>query len=120
MGEKREYEGSCHCGKVRYTVSADLSGEVMTCNCSMCRRTGALLTFVPAAQFELKQGEDALTDYQFNKKVIHHLFCSTCGVRSFARGTGPDGSQMVAVNARCLEGVDAGTLKIQHIDGARF
>ena len=120
MSQNVQYEGSCHCGKVRYSVSADLSGEVLSCNCSMCGRSGTLLTFVPAPQFELKQGEDVLTDYQFNKKNIHHLFCSVCGVRSFARGTGPDGSQMVAVNARCLEGVDVGKLKVKQIDGAQF
>ena len=120
MAETKKYEGSCHCGKVRYTVNADLSGELISCNCSICGRTGSVLTFVPASQFEVKKGEEALTDYQFNKKNILHLFCSTCGVRSFARGTGPDGSPMVAINARCLEGVDVAQLKLQHVDGARF
>ena len=118
MGEAKKYQGSCHCGKVRYSVEADLSGELISCNCSICGRTGTVLTFVPASQFKLEQGEGALTDYQFNKKTIHHLFCSTCGVRSFARGKGPDGSEMAAINARCLEGVDVATLKIVHFDGA--
>jgi hypothetical protein len=118
MGETKTYEGGCHCGKVRYSVDADLSGELLSCNCSMCGRAGSLLTFVPVAQFQLKQGEDALTDYQFNTKNIHHLFCSTCGVRSFARGKGPGGAEMVAINARCLEGIDVGQLKIKQIDGA--
>ena len=61
----------------------------MSCNCSICQKRGALLTFVPAAQFKLLSGEDELTDYQFNKKIVHHLFCSHCGVGSFARGNGP-------------------------------
>ena len=72
----------------------------------MCGRTGTLLTFVPASQFKLLSGEDALTDYQFNKHAIHHLFCGTCGVKSFARGTGRDGVATVAINARCLEACD--------------
>ena len=120
MGENKEYVGGCHCGKVRYRVSVDLSAPMIACNCSMCGRTGTLLTFVPSAQFKLERGEDALTDYQFNKKVIHHLFCSTCGVRSFARGKGPDGSEMAAINARCLEGVDPQTLNITHFDGRSY
>ena len=116
MPELTRYQGSCHCGAVRYQVSMEL-GQVIACNCSICSRTGTLLAFVPAAQFELLAGDDALTDYQFNKHVIHHLFCRTCGVRSFARGVGPDGAPMVAVNARCLEGVDPDSLAIVKYDG---
>src|ERR1700754_526585 len=97
MAEVKEYVGSCHCGNVRYTVSLDLSAPATACNCSICGRTGTLLTFVPQGQFKLERGEESLTDYQFNKKVIHHLFCKTCRVRSFARGTGPDGKEMVAI-----------------------
>ena len=111
------YSGSCHCGKVRYQVTMDL-GKVMSCNCSMCKRKGALLAFVPVEQFKLVSGEDGLTSYKFNKKVIDHLFCSTCGVTSFARGVGKDGQPMVAVNARCLDGVDPASLDVMHFDGA--
>lgn len=116
MGESNLHRGGCHCGAVRYSVEIDLSRPVIQCNCSMCSRTGTLLSFVPAGAFTLEKGEDNLTDYQFNKKVIHHLFCKTCGVRSFARGMGPDGPT-VAVNARCLDDVDATTLNIRHFDG---
>ena len=56
-------------------------------------------------KFTLETGEDDLTDYQFNKHVIHHLFCKTCGIKSFARGNGPTGPT-VAINVRCLDGVD--------------
>jgi hypothetical protein len=110
------YTGSCHCGAVRYDVTTELA-KVISCNCSMCGRSGTLLTFVPEASFRLLQGEDHLTDYQFNKHVIHHVFCKTCGIKSFARGKGPDGAGMVAINARCLEGVDLGSLEVQAYDG---
>lgn len=119
MAETKSYEGSCHCGNVRYRVEADLSGPLITCTCSMCKRMGSILTFVPASQFTLEQGEDALRDYQFNKKQIHHLFCTNCGIRSFARGKMPDGSPMVAVNVRCLEGVDLHGLTLKEYDGAK-
>jgi hypothetical protein len=111
------YSGSCHCGKVRYQVTLDL-GKVISCNCSMCKRKGSLLTFAPAEQFKLQSGEDNLTSYKFNKMVIDHLFCSTCGVTSFARGVGKNGEPMVAVNARCLDGVDPASLDVMHFDGA--
>jgi len=93
----KTHHGGCHCGAVRY-------------------RTGTLLSFVPPTAFTLEKGEGSLTDYQFNKKVIHHLFCKVCGVRSFARGQGPNGP-MVAINTRCLDEVDAATLNIRHFDG---
>jgi hypothetical protein len=58
-----------------------------------------------------------LIDYQFNKKVIHHLFCRQCGIGSFSRGKAPDGSDMVAINVRCLDGVDPTALEITPFDG---
>jgi hypothetical protein len=116
MVHAKTYEGGCHCGAVRYEVTADLD-KVIACNCSICTKRGLLLTFTPASQFTLLSGQDGLTDYLFNKKVIHHLFCATCGVESFARGIGPDGSEMIAVNVRCLDGVDVSSLKPKPFDG---
>jgi hypothetical protein len=116
MPEAAAYSGGCHCGAVRFEATADLS-KVISCNCSICTQRGLLLTFVPAGQFKLLSGDDRLTDYQFAKKRIHHLFCSGCGVESFARGSMPDGSPMVAVNVRCLEGVDVSGLKPKPFDG---
>ncbi len=113
------YRGCCHCGAVRYTVEIDLGKPVTQCNCSICSRTGTLLSFVPASAFKLEQGEDVLTDYQFGRKNIHHLFCRICGVRSFARGQGPKGP-MAAINARCLDDVDPSKLPVQFFDGKRL
>lgn len=117
MADVKTYRGSCHCGAVRFTAEADLSRTV-TCNCSMCRRSGAIHAFVPIARFHLETPETALQDYQFNKRIIHHLFCKTCGVRPFGRGKGPDGAEMVAVNVRCLDDVDAASLTPTAYDGA--
>jgi len=117
MTKPSKYTGGCHCGAVRYTVEADLSQPVIACNCSMCGRSGALLAFVPADKFALEAGGDSLTDYQFNKHVIHHVFCKVCGIKSFARGTGPDGVPIAAINVRCLEGVEPGDLQIKQFDG---
>ncbi len=120
MGEATTHQGSCHCGQVKYEVQIDLSQPAATCNCSICSRTGTMLSFVPADRFTLLSGEEALTDYQFGRQRIHHLFCSRCGVRSFARGVKPDGSAMVAVNVRCLEGVDLAQVPVRQFDGRSF
>jgi hypothetical protein len=115
----KTYAGSCHCGAVSYGVTADL-GKTIVCNCSICRRTGAILAFVPAADFNLISGADSLVDYQFNRNIIHHLFCRTCGVRSFSRGRGPNGAETVAINVRCLDGVDPDSLSPRKFDGAKL
>jgi hypothetical protein len=117
MSEAKTHEGGCHCGAVRYRVEGlDLAQPLISCNCSMCGRTGSLLAFVPAASFTLLSGEDSLTDYLFNKHVIHHLFCKVCGIKSFARGQGPHG-EMAAINVRCVDGVELDQLAIQSFDG---
>lgn len=113
---EKTYVGSCHCGNVRYEVTAQLQ-QLVSCNCSICTKTGTLLTFVPAENFRLLSGEESLSNYQFNKKVIDHLFCSNCGIRSFARGVGPDGKAMVAVNVRCLDGIEFEGLDVMQFDG---
>lgn len=116
MAETRTYTGGCHCGAVRYRATFAID-QANTCNCSICSKTGWAMTFVPGAAFELLSGEDALADYQFGKKRVHHLFCKRCGIRSFARGAAPDGSQVVAVNLRCLDGLDLDALPVRKHDG---
>lgn len=111
------HHGGCHCGAVRFHVDLDLEQPATTCNCSICSRSGTMLSFVPSAQFVLEQGEDNLTDYQFNKKVIHHMFCKTCGIKTFGRGVGPGGQEMVAVNVRCLDDVDLERVPTRHFNG---
>ena len=117
MPEPKTYTGGCHCGAVRYEVQADL-GQVIACNCSICSKRGLVLTFVTPDRFKLLSGADTLKDYQFNKKVIHHVFCPSCGIESFAHGTAPGGdNKKYAVNVRCLDGVDVAALKPAPFDG---
>ena len=116
MTELRTFTGGCHCGLVRFETTLDL-GNVIACNCSICSKKGLLLAFVPAERFALRAGEVQLTDYQFNRKTIHHEFCPVCGIEAFARGTAPDGAQMVAVNVRCLDDSDLSTISTTPFDG---
>jgi hypothetical protein len=110
------YTGSCQCGAVTFHADLTLDGAV-TCNCSRCQRLGSVLVFTPRDKFTLDTGTDSLTEYKFNRNVISHLFCKTCGIESFAYASGPDGTPMAAVNANCLEGVDPRALKAHHYDG---
>jgi hypothetical protein len=111
------YTGSCQCGAVAFEVDADIS-EPVACNCSRCRRLGSLLAFAPRSSFKLLMGEGATTEYLFNHRAIHHLFCSTCGIQSFSFAQRPDGTEMVAINVNCLDGVDPRALPFRTHDGA--
>ncbi len=116
--ETQTFKGSCHCGAVRCEVTMAPPNKAFACNCTICSRGGWLLAFVPETGFRLVTGEGTLTDYQFGKKHIHHVFCRTCGVRPFSRGAGADGKEMIAINLRCIEGFDPTKLPVEMFDGA--
>ena len=114
--EAKTHAGGCHCGKVRFEAQTPLANAI-SCNCSICSKRGALLTFVPEDSFKLLAGEGEQSEYRFNTKKLAHLFCKTCGVASFATGSGPDGKKMVAINMRCLDDVDLAKVPVTHYDG---
>lgn len=116
MAEPKTYTGGCHCGAVKYQAELDLS-KTIACNCSICAKQGLWLAFADMSKFKLLSGEETLRDYQFNKKQIHHRFCTVCGVESFANGEAPDGTKMYAVNVRCLDDVDISHLTPSPFDG---
>ena len=112
------YTGGCQCGAVRYAFESDGAiTEGLACNCSRCQRVASVLAFVPRARFTLETGEGETTEYLFNRHAIHHQFCKTCGVQSFAYAAAPDGTPMVAVNLNTVEGIDPRALSVTVYDG---
>jgi hypothetical protein len=110
--------GGCHCGRVRFEVTSPKDLRVTYCNCSVCAKVGFLHLIVPKSRFKLLSGEAQLTSYQFNTRTAQHLFCSTCGVKSFyVPRSHPDG---FSVNARCLDDVDIESLPIASFDGKHW
>jgi hypothetical protein len=110
------HKGSCHCGRIAFEVEGDFS-EVLECNCSHCQRKGLLLWFVPRDKLTLQTPKENLSEYTFNKHVIRHQFCASCGTQPFAWSIGPNNTPMAAINVRCLEGVDLAKLKRNPFDG---
>ena len=110
------YEGSCHCGRIAFSVEGELQ-ELMECNCSICSKRGALLWFVPRARLTLSTPESDLATYTFNKRRIKHHFCAQCGCAPFSEAQDPQGAAMAAVNARCLDDFDLSQIKRVPFDG---
>jgi hypothetical protein len=117
MNRPLTYAGSCHCGRVSFELDANLD-YVMECNCSLCRRVGALWHGASDSSLRITAGMDELTLYQFNTMSAKHYSCRHCGVHPFCRPR-LDPSKW-AVNVRCIDNVDLSSLPLRHFDGANW
>jgi hypothetical protein len=111
-----KYQGSCHCGRIAFEVEGTIDSG-LACNCSICQRKGSLLWFVPRDNLTLLTPERDANAYSFNKGVIKHRFCPTCGMHPYGEGTDPQGNRRAAVNLRCVEGIDLESIPVTHFDG---
>jgi len=112
------YSGGCHCGRVRYEIEIPDEITVHRCNCSVCRKSGYLHLIVPADRFKLLSGEADLIDYRFHTCVARHLFCASCGIKSFyVPRSHPDA---FSVNMNCVSLPDNVVVTIKDFDGRNW
>jgi hypothetical protein len=110
------YKGSCHCRRIAFEVEGELAAAV-ACNCSICSRKGALLWAVPRNRLRLLTAADDMATYRFNKHVLEHRFCPSCGIHTFAEDAGTDDGRSAYVNIRCLEGIELAAVSVIDFDG---
>ena len=111
------YLGSCHCGRVRFTVDTQID-YVRACDCSICRRRGALIHRVEEQDLQLLTPLEDLSTYRFHTRQATDYFCPTCGILPFRRPrTAP---HLWAINVRCLEDIDLDSLRVERVNGSRL
>ena len=96
---------TCHCEKVEMEVDIPDEGfkKLMRCNCSLCKKKGAIMTPILKETLKVVKGEDSLKLYQYHTKVAKHYFCSNCGI--YTHHVTRSNPNMCGINVACLEGV---------------
>ncbi|WP_462181721.1 GFA family protein [Pseudoalteromonas gelatinilytica] len=102
---KERHKATCHCGSVEIELHLPSGVEdIRRCDCSLCRRRGAIVASVPLSGIKIIKGEEKLKLYQFNTKEAKHYFCSECGIYTHhQRRSNPS---QYGFNVACLEGVN--------------
>jgi hypothetical protein len=111
--------GSCHCGAVRFRFCVPAPDvKLLDCTCSICAKTGFLHLIVPHTNFELLSGAEMLTSYRFGSGAAEHLFCKTCGIKSFYQPRSHP--EAWSVNFRCLDDGHGLTPTVRAFDGRNW
>jgi hypothetical protein len=108
---------SCHCQAVRLEV-AEPPATVTDCNCSICRRYGALWAYYTRDQVRLTAEPDALSPYSWGDRSIEFWHCRRCGCMTHYTSIEDHPQARIAINARMLPPELLRSLPVRHFDGA--
>ena len=110
-------DGSCHCGNVRISISEEPQW-LTSCNCSICRRIGALWGHVGSRSVTISADSDATSAYIRGDRTLAFHTCRNCGCTTHWTSLGSDDNARMAVNFRMCSEEDVGRFAIRHFDGA--
>jgi hypothetical protein len=111
-------QGGCHCKKVRFEAEIPAEVDVLDCNCSICAAAGFRHLIVAHGDFRLVSGKDALTSYRFGTGAAEHLFCATCGIKSFYQPRSHPEAWSVNLNA--LDDISGLAISATAFDGSHW
>ena len=109
--------GACHCGKVRIEVP-DRPETLILCNCSICRRYGALWAFYGQADMRLDGHPEHTTGYVWGEKTINTFHCRHCGCVTHWEPLAHKDVPKFSVNMRNFDPADLGDVPLRRFDGA--
>jgi hypothetical protein len=108
---------TCHCGAVRIDIPAP--PEVVTnCNCSLCRRYGALWAYYKVEAVRVMGHPDHTAEYVWGEKTLRTIRCRHCGCVTHWEPLHPGPDSKMAVNIRNFEPAQLGVFRIRRFDGA--
>ncbi len=125
---EKTYQGACHCGRVKFEVVADIE-QVRVCDCSVCKKRGALIYRVEEQNIRFNTPLGDLTLYKWGTFTGKDYFCPVCGIMPFRRPSTPTATELAggvkpfdgwAVNTRCLEGFDIASVPKVEISGSKI
>lgn len=114
------YTASCHCGAVTLELQRKVR-KMTQCNCSVCRRYGALWAYFQRKSIGVNADDGALEMYSWGNRRFEFYRCAVCGcVTHYERSDKrPDGSDMGAVNLRNIDDPElVANIPIRLLDGA--
>ena len=110
-------EGSCHCGAVRIGLAAQPE-HLIDCNCSICRRLGALWALVESSAVAVSGHPAHTAGYEWGKRTIRTFHCRTCGCVTHWEPIAADAGTRFGVNMRNFERAAIAHLPVRRFDGA--
>lgn len=116
----KTYKGICHCGAISFEFEHDEITDGLRCNCSICRRKGAVMSAftIPPEKLHIAAEEDSLGVYEFGTSTAKHFFCKKCGIYPFHQTLRKPGHYRV--NLGCIDGFDTNSISVDVFDGRRI
>lgn len=115
--KKQAYEGQCHCGRIKYSVTF-LPDTVTICNCSICRRYNAVWGYFRRDQVKLDIADEAEAAYQWNDRMINFIHCRFCGSITHYEDIERMPKSRLAINFRMCPDDVWKDIRIRRFDGA--
>ena len=102
----------CHCGLIEAQINIKNFEKILRCNCSICKRKGAIMSLVKNENFKLVKGSQFLKLYQYNTNVAEHFFCTICGI--YTHHHPRSNPSMTGFNLGCIDEID--TFELENIN----
>lgn len=116
----KTYQGSCHCGAVRFEADIDLARGTIKCNCTVCTKMRFWAAQVPSTAFRLHGSQETLRVYRYATRRDAHYFCGQCGIHTFSTGESAALGAFHAVVLACLDDASPEELAaapVRYLDG---